>query len=123
MNPKSRQPITVITAFSAKYVTLGELAQEYRRAAGPLGCHLEAKGICPIETPPKVSWYYERHGLRARLAAIGLKAPVDHCQRRQNTGRQNQNQQHQEARLGCENYANATGSELMALCNLQQNVP
>ncbi|MEO9825325.1 MAG: TniQ family protein [Paracoccaceae bacterium] len=102
MNPKSRQPITVITfesitAFSAKYVTLGELAKEYRRAAGPLGCHLEAKGICPIETPPKVSWYYERHGLRMRLDAIGLKAPVDHRQKRQNTRRQNQ--QHQEARL------------------------
>jgi len=79
-NPKSRQfvhavPDESIARFQAKYETLGQLAKRYRRASGPLGCHLEAKDICPIETPIGISWIYERKGLARRLLKIGLSAP------------------------------------------------
>ncbi|MBL4647316.1 MAG: TniQ family protein [Rhizobiales bacterium] len=55
-NPKSRQFLDAvcdksIEGFQSRYVTLGQLAKRYRRASGPLGCHLEAKDVCPIETP------------------------------------------------------------------------
>jgi DNA-binding transcriptional MerR regulator len=81
-NPKSRQfvyavPDDRIAEFQAGYETLGQLAKRYRRASGPLGCHLEAKGICPIETPPGISWIYERKGLERRLQKAGLKAPSE----------------------------------------------
>lgn len=81
-NPKSRQFIDAvcqdsIADFSKTYETLGELAHRYKRASGPLGCHLEAKGICPIETPPKISWYYERKGLDRRIQKAGVSLAVD----------------------------------------------
>lgn len=81
-NPKSRQfvhavPDESIAKFQSKYETLGELANRYRRAAGPLGCHLESKGICPIETPVGISWLYERKGLERRLQKAGLTTPCE----------------------------------------------
>lgn len=81
-NPKSRQFIDAvcqdsIADFSKTYETLGELAHRYKRASGPLGCHLEAKGICPIETPPKISWYYERKGLDRRIQKAGVSLAAD----------------------------------------------
>jgi hypothetical protein len=85
-NPRSRQFIDAVTfesidAFKAAFITLGQLAQRYGRASGPLGCHLEAKGICPIETPPKISWYYDRKGLDRRIQNAGVVLPA---QRKQN---------------------------------------
>lgn len=79
-NPKSRQFLQAVCAdsidqFQRKYVTLGQLAYRYRRAPGPLGCHLEAKGVCPCETPQGFSWYYERKGLERRLTKAGLRLP------------------------------------------------
>ncbi len=76
-NPRSRQFLdavcsTSLTAFEAKFETLGQLSKRYHRASGPFGCHLEAKGICPIETPAGISWYYERKGLEGRLRRAGL---------------------------------------------------
>jgi hypothetical protein len=80
-NPKSRQSLDAVTKasiadFEARFETLGRLAKQYRWQPGPLGCHLEAKGICPIETPPKISWYYERKGFQKRLERVGLMEPV-----------------------------------------------
>ncbi len=79
-NPKSRQFLDAVTKdsikeFQREYETLGQLAHRYRRASGPLGCHLEAKGICPFETPGGISWYYSRRGLDHRLKKVGLVAP------------------------------------------------
>ena len=79
-NPKSRQFLDAvctdsIAEFQRNYVTLGQLSNRYRRAAGPLGCHLEAKGICPFEAPAGISWYYERQGLAHRLRKAGLTKP------------------------------------------------
>lgn len=76
-NPRSRQFLdavcsTSLTAFEAKFETLGQLSKRYGRASGPFGCHLEAKGICPIETPAGISWIYERKGLEGRLRRAGL---------------------------------------------------
>ncbi|UWR60193.1 TniQ family protein [Phaeobacter inhibens] len=76
-NPKSRQFITGICdgsvdAFLSTYDTLGLMARRYKRPPGPFGCHLEAKGICPLETPRGISWLYERRGLEARLRKIGI---------------------------------------------------
>lgn len=81
-NPKSRQFLNAvcdksIEGFLSQYVTLGQLAKRYRRAPGPFGCQLEAKDVCPIETPKGISWYYERKGLAARLRKTGLQVP-DH---------------------------------------------
>jgi hypothetical protein len=81
-NPKSRQfvyavPDDSIARFQTTYETLGQLAKRFRRASGPLGCHLEAKGICPIETPAGISWFYERKGLERRLQKAGLTAPCE----------------------------------------------
>ena len=101
-NPRSRQFIDAvtfdsITAFEKSYVTLGQLAQHYKRASGPLGCHLEAKGVCPIETPATISWIYERRGLMRRLDAIGLKAKTDHQQRSRHP--KNMKDRHEEIKL------------------------
>lgn len=79
-NPRSRQFLDAICndsieAFQEKYVTLGALAKRYRRAPGPLGCQLEAKGICPLETPKGISWIFERRGLEARLRKSGIFRP------------------------------------------------
>lgn len=79
-NPKSRQFLNAVchmsvAVFKARFLTLGQLAKTYRRASGPLGCHLEAKGICPIETPAGISWFYERKGLKRRLQKAGLAKP------------------------------------------------
>lgn len=76
-NPKSRQFVYAvlddsIARFQDAFETLGQLAYRYRRASGPLSCHLEAKGVCPIKTPPGISWFYERKGLRRRLQKTGL---------------------------------------------------
>lgn len=81
-NPKSRQFVHAVShesiaAFQDRFETLGQLANCYRRASGPLGCHLEAKGICPIETPSGISWLYERKGLRRRLQKAGLTASFE----------------------------------------------
>ncbi|MEO9824567.1 MAG: TniQ family protein [Paracoccaceae bacterium] len=101
-NPRSRQFIDAVTfdsivAFEKSYVTLGQLAQHYKRASGPLGCHLEAKGVCPIETPATISWIYERRGLMRRLDAIGLKAKTDRQQRSRHP--KNMKDRHEEIRL------------------------
>jgi hypothetical protein len=82
-NPKSRQFLDAvctdsIAEFQRNYVTLGQLAYKYRRASGPLGCHLEAKGVCPFETPQGISWYYNRKGLSRRLRKAGLVLPETH---------------------------------------------
>jgi len=79
-NPKSRQFIHAVcedsvATFQTRFETLGQLASRYRRASGPLGCHLEAKGVCPVETPPGISWFYERRGLEQRLRKLGLVTP------------------------------------------------
>ncbi|MFA3920461.1 TniQ family protein [Ruegeria hyattellae] len=79
-NPKSRQYITgicdgSIDAFLGEFDTLGLMARRYKRPPGPFGCHLEAKGICPLETPPGISWIFRRRGLEARLHKIGVKPP------------------------------------------------
>ncbi|MEO9898206.1 MAG: hypothetical protein ABJD13_10975 [Paracoccaceae bacterium] len=79
-NPKSRQFLQAVCSdsidrFQRKYETLGQLAYRYKRASGPLGCHLEAKGVCPCETPQGFSWYYERKGLERRLKRAGLRLP------------------------------------------------
>ena len=82
MNPKSRQfinsiPQGSINQFLSKYDTLGLMSKRYRRAAGPFGCHLEAKGICPLEVPKGISWIYVKAGLAAQLHKIGLEIPQD----------------------------------------------
>ncbi|MEP1611247.1 MAG: TniQ family protein [Roseobacter sp.] len=79
-NPKSRQFLDAvctdsIAEFQQNYETLGQLAHRYQRASGPLGCHLEAKGVCPFETPQGISWYYNRSGLNHRLKKAGLVVP------------------------------------------------
>ncbi|WP_298258229.1 hypothetical protein [uncultured Litoreibacter sp.] len=79
-NPRSRQFLDAIsseslTEFQRNYETLGQLARRFRRASGPLGCHLEARGICPFETPQGISWYYARNGLDYRLKKAGLIVP------------------------------------------------
>ena len=81
-NPRSRQYITgicdgSIDTFLGRYDTLGLMARRYKRPAGPFGCHLEAKGVCPIETPHGISWYYRRRGLEARLRKIGITCPSE----------------------------------------------
>ncbi|MEP1694922.1 MAG: hypothetical protein ABJJ69_00140 [Paracoccaceae bacterium] len=80
-NPKSRQYLDGICegsveAFLREYDTLGLMARKYRRPSGPFGCHLEAKGICPIESPQGISWIYERRSLAARLRKIGIHIPT-----------------------------------------------
>lgn len=79
-NPNSRQFLQAVCSdsidlFQRKYVTLGQLAHRYKRSSGPLGCHLEAKGVCPCETAKGISWYYERKGLQQRLTRAGLVLP------------------------------------------------
>ena len=81
-NPRSRQFLAAVcskslTAFEAKFETLGQLSKRYRRASGPFSSHLEAKGICPIETPDGISLYYERKGLEGRLRRAGITPPLE----------------------------------------------
>jgi hypothetical protein len=81
-NPRSRQFLDAVcskslTAFEAKFETLGQLSKRYRRASGPFSSHLEAKGICPIETPDGISLYYERKGLEGRLRRAGITPPLE----------------------------------------------
>ncbi|MFY2822968.1 TniQ family protein [Ruegeria sp. MALMAid1280] len=80
-SPKSRQSVTAISEASIErflwtYDTLGLMAFRYRRTPGPFGCHLEARGIYPLDTPPGVSRLYKRRGLEARLRKIGLVVPT-----------------------------------------------
>ncbi len=82
-NPKSRQFLDAVSSesiseFKRNYETLGQLAHRFKRASGPLGCHLEARGICPFETPQGISWYYARNGLDHRLNKAGLVVPDVH---------------------------------------------
>ncbi|WP_239495907.1 hypothetical protein [Yoonia maritima] len=81
-NPRSRQFLDAVcseslTAFEANFETLGQLSKRYRRASGPFSSHLEAKGICPIETPDGISLYYERKGLEGRLRRAGITPPLE----------------------------------------------
>ncbi len=77
VNPKSGQFLNAVCVESLKnfrkqFVTLGELANRYRRVPGPLSSQLEAKGVCPIEIPRGVSWYFDRWGLARRLKKLGI---------------------------------------------------
>ena len=52
------------------------MAKRFRRAAGPFGCQLEAKNICPLEAPKGISWIYEKRGLEARIKRLGIEIPT-----------------------------------------------
>lgn len=79
-NPKSRQFVEgicegSIEEFLGEYDTLGLMAHRYKRSPGPLASQLEANDICPIETPARISWIFERRGLDNRLKKLQLRQP------------------------------------------------
>jgi len=79
-NPKSRQHVNGITLeslrqFLQEYETPGLLAHRHKRSPGPFATHLEAKGICPLDTPKGISWIHKRRGLNFRLKQAGIEEP------------------------------------------------
>lgn len=80
-NPKSRQFVTgncdgSVERFLPVYDTLGLIARRYSRSSGPFGCHLEANGICPLETPQGISWIFSKRGLEKRIRKLGISLPA-----------------------------------------------
>jgi len=80
-NPRSRQYVEgvcdgSVDRFLEDYDTLGQMARRYKRPSGPFGCHLEANGICPLETPHGISWIFNKSGLENRIKKLGIQRPI-----------------------------------------------